>query len=122
MAQAFYFAGDFDQATKFLRISASQGSGAGSEMQSAMRLKLLGGDINGALQSALQRAQRYDDPRAFRDYLGMLHATQHSRDAWAAFSSLVREQPAPQIWETALVGHHMAGNSEAEVRQWVSQS
>jgi hypothetical protein len=121
MAGPFYFAGDLAEAAKFLTISASQETGASSEIQSTMRLQLIGGDINGALRSALQRAQRYSDPRAFRDYLGMLHAMQHSADAWAGFSSLVRELPGPQIWDTASVGHHMAGKSEGEIRQWVSQ-
>ena len=121
MAGPFYFAGDLAEATKFLTISASQNSGAGSEMQSTMRLQLLGGNISGAMRSALQRAQRYSDPRAFRDYLGMLHAMQHSADAWAGFNNLVRELPEPQIWDTALVGHHMAGKSEGEIRQWVAQ-
>jgi hypothetical protein len=121
MGSYFFNSGDLELAVPFYKIAASQGTGASSEMAAAMRMKILEGDINGALLSALERAQRYHDSRAFRDYLGMLHATKRSSDAWAGFGTLVRELQEPHIWETALVGHHIAAATEAGVTEWVKE-
>ena len=121
MGSYFFSSGDLELAVPFYKIASSQDTGAASEMAATMRLKILAGDINGALLSALERAQRYHDSRAFRDYLGMLHATNRSSAAWAAFNTLVRELQEPQIWEAALVGHHIAGTTEAAVTEWVKE-
>jgi hypothetical protein len=122
MGSYFFKSGDFDLAIPFYTLATSQGTGAGSEMAAAMRLDLLAGDINGAMLSSLERGRRYHDSRAYRDYLGMLHATKHSEAAWSGFGTLVRELREPHIWESALVGHHVGGSSEAEVTEWVKQS
>jgi hypothetical protein len=114
----FFWSGEFALAKPFYRISESQGTGAGSEMASALRLKLLDGDIAGAMEGSFNRASRYNDSYAYRDYIGMLHASGRSKEAWAAFGALVRDTQAPHIWETALVGHRVAGLAEAEVVEW----
>jgi tetratricopeptide (TPR) repeat protein len=121
MGSYFFRTGDFQLATPFFTIASSGGTGAASALGATMRLKLLGGDVEGALMSSFERAQRYHDSRAYRDYLGLLHATGHSKEAWAAFNTLVRELQAPHIWETALVGHHVAGLTEAQVTEWAKR-
>ncbi|WP_411881762.1 tetratricopeptide repeat protein [Polaromonas sp. YR568] len=118
----FYWTGHFDLAVPFYRIAVSQGTGAAGEMTADVRLKLLAGDLNGAMASTLKRAQRYNQSYAYRDYLGMLHASGHFKEAWDGFKVLVKETKEPHIWESALVGHHMAGLSEAEVVAWARQS
>lgn len=117
----YFWSGHFDLAQVFYKMAAAQGTGASSDMTSALRLRLLAGDFNGALLGAVERVRRYNDSYAYRDYLGMLHASGHSKDAWAAFGTLVRELPKPQLWETALVGHHIDGATEAEVAEWLKQ-
>jgi len=121
MGGYFFGSGDFELAVPFYKIAASGGTGAASALGATMRLKLLDGDVDGALLSSLERAQRYHDSRAYRDYLGLLHATGHSKEAWAGFNTLVRELQAPYIWETVLVGHHVAGLTEAQVTEWARQ-
>jgi hypothetical protein len=116
-----YWAGHFKLAEPLYAIAASQHTGAAAEISSAARLKLLSGDIAGAMAGTLDRAQRYRDYQAYRDYLGMLHATGHSNEAWAGFDTLLGQTQQPHLWETAMVGHRMAGQSEAEVAQWAMQ-
>lgn len=118
----FYWTGHFDLARPLYQIAASQGSGAASEITSNARLKLLAGDIQGATLGTLQRVQRYQESYAHRDYLGLLHVSGHSREAWEGFKVLVKESGEPHVWESALVGHHMAGLSEAEVVTWAQQA
>ncbi len=117
----FYWSGHFDLALPLYKIAASQRSGASSEITSQTRLKLLAGDMGGAMAGTLDRAQRYKESYAQRDYLGMLHASGRSKEAWPAFGTLAAESRHPHIWETALVGHHIAGLSEAQVVEWAKQ-
>ncbi|MEO5661543.1 MAG: hypothetical protein ABIQ90_17370 [Polaromonas sp.] len=117
----FYWAGHFDLAKPFYQLAASQRSGASAEMTSGARLKLLAGDIQGAMAGTLRNAQRYQESDAYRDYLGLLHASGHSKEAWAGFAMLVKQSHAPHIWESALVGHHISGLPEAEVVSWAQQ-
>jgi tetratricopeptide (TPR) repeat protein len=121
MGSVFYGAGELQLAVPLYRISASQQTGAGGEMAAHIRLELLAGNLDAALRESLNRAQRYNDTRAYRDYLGMLHALKHSDEAWSAFRELSRDLQAPHIWETALVGHHIEGKSESEVLHWAQQ-
>jgi len=114
-----YNAGYLDLAKPFYQIAASQGSGAESEMNSDTRLKLLAGDVQGAMLGALRNAQRYQDAGSYRDYLGLLHASGQSGDAWTGFWVLVKESKSPEIWESAMVGHHKAELSEAQVVDWL---
>ena len=63
----------------------------------------------------------YHDSRAYRDFLSILQARKRSEEAWSGFGTLVRQQHDFAIWQSALVGHHMGGSSEAQVTQWVEQ-
>ncbi len=117
----FYWSGHFDLAVPFYKIAASQRTGAASEITSNLRVKLLAGDLGAAMAGTLDRAQRYKDSYAQRDYLGMLHASGRSREAWPAFGTLAGENHHPHVWETALVGHHIAASSEAQVVEWAKQ-
>lgn len=118
----FYWTGHPDLAKPLYQIAASQGTGAASEITSSARLKLLAGDIQGATLGTLQRVQRYQESYAHRDYLALLHVSGHSKEAWEGFTVLVKESEAPHVWESALVGHHRSGLSEAEVVTWSQQA
>ena len=117
-----FWSGHLDLAEPLYRIAAQQNSGAASELASAIRLSLMKGELEEVMQITLGRAQRYNDTYAYRDYLGILHAAGYSPDAWAGFSHLVQEMPQrPHVWETALVGHHREGRTEADVLAWVQR-
>ena len=121
MGSHFYNSGDFEYAIALYKIAAHQNSGSGGEMAAQMRLSILAGDLPGTLATAHERAQRYNDGRAYRDYMGILHATKHGQEAWSGFDALVHELQSPEIWETALVGHHMSGSSESDVLAWIKK-
>jgi hypothetical protein len=65
-----------------------------------------------------QRARRYPSGYNYRDYLGMLHGLGRSEDAWSAFNLLAPQLTTPQIWESALAGHRIAGATEEQVYEW----
>jgi hypothetical protein len=121
MGSLFYSTGDFEFAVPMYKIAVSQETGAASGMSASMRLMLLDGKIEDAMAISLERAQRYNDGSAYRDYLSILHATKQSREAWAGFGTVIRVLQWPDIWESALVGHHMEGSSESRVSEWVKQ-
>ncbi|MGB8078540.1 MAG: tetratricopeptide repeat protein, partial [Gallionella sp.] len=117
----FYWMGEFSLATPFYEIASRRETGSAAEMTSLLRLALLNGDYKKALLGSLERAQRYNDTHAYRDYLGMLFAMGASKEAWDAFDILANQTNAPYIWESVLVGHHMEGLSEKEIAAWVKQ-
>lgn len=118
----FYRAGELDLAKQFFKIASSRGTGSHGDLSSQMRLKLMAGDIQGAMIAALENAQRYQEPYEYTNYLGMLHASGQSREAWTGFEVLMKQGKGPEIWESALAGHHKAALSEAEVIDWVRHS
>jgi hypothetical protein len=122
MGNYFYSSGDFSLAIPLYRIAASQGSGTAAEMASAARMKVLEGDVDGAFADSLERAQRYHDSYAYRDLFSIMHAKKSSEQAWSGFNTLVGQRHDFALWQSALVGHHMGGSSEAQVTQWAEQA
>lgn len=114
----FYWTGNFSVAEQFYRLTLAQRTGAATEMIADGRMKLIAGDVTGAMASSLTRAQRYDSSTAYEDYLGMLHASGHAKEAWAGQNSLVREGRRAPVLGSALVGFRMAGADERAVIEW----
>ncbi|TAK63888.1 tetratricopeptide repeat protein [Methylobacter sp.] len=117
-----YWIGEFALATPLYELASRQETGSAADLTSRLRLKLINGDYRGALLGSLERAQRYNDSYAYRDFLGMLHAMGASKEAWDAFNVLGDQFNNQHIWETALVGHRKEGKSEGEIIAWVKQS
>jgi hypothetical protein len=117
----FFWTGNFVQSIPLYKISAAQNTGSSAEMTSDLRIKLLQGDLIGAAGGSLYRARRYDSEHAYRDYLGIVHAMGGSQEAWSIFDILARQNEKRAIWESALVGHRMAGATEAEIISWEKQ-
>ncbi len=117
----FYWLGEFSLARPLYEIASRDETGAESDMTSRLRLNLLDGHYSKALLGSLERAKRYNDTYAYRDYLGMLHAVGQSKTAWEAFNVLANQIDDPHIWESVLVGHRKEVRSEAEIAEWVKQ-
>jgi tetratricopeptide (TPR) repeat protein len=117
----FFWTGNFAQSIPLYKISAAQNTGSNAEITSNLRMKLLQGDLIGAAGGSLYRARRYDSEHAYRDYLGIVHAMGGSQGAWSIFDILARQSEKRAIWESALVGHRMAGATEAEIISWAKQ-
>lgn len=117
----FYWSGDFERALPFYRIAADLRTGSDASLSSATRIALVQGDLATAMAMSLDRARRYNSPYAYRDYLGMLHATGQSERAWDGFNGLIGQIQQPHVWETALVGHRLARTGEAEIAAWAAQ-
>jgi len=118
----FYWSGHFVQAMPLYRIASDLQTGSDASLSSEIRIALMGGDYATAMKLSLDRARRYDSSYAYRDYLGMLHAAGHSPEAWNAFNVLAGQSENPHIWETALVGHRVAGADETEIAKWAGQN
>jgi tetratricopeptide (TPR) repeat protein len=116
----YWWIGDFKRAIPLYRTAAELNTGSDSSITGRMRLHLVDGDLMGALQGSFERARRYNLPYAYRDYFGQLHAMGQSQQAWEGFKAVVGVD-APQVWESALVGHRREGVSEAQIVAWMAQ-
>ena len=117
----FYWSGHNKYAVPLYRISADLDTGSDASMASALRLHILNDEYALAMQGSLERAKRYNSSYAYRDYLGMLHVTGNSREAWDAFNLIVNRQNQPHIWEAALVGHRLESLSQSEIAEWTQR-
>jgi hypothetical protein len=116
-----YWSGNLGQALPLYRIAAELQTASGASMSSEIRISLADGDYAAALTGSLERGRRYNSEFGYRDYLGMLHAMGHSREAWHAFNALIGQMSKPEVWETPLVGHRIAGAAESDIAEWVAR-
>lgn len=116
-----YWMGEFSLAIPLYKIASRKETSSDADITSRLRLKLINGDLRGALIGSLERARHYNNSYAYRDYLGILHAMGAQKEAWNAFNMLVNQIDDSHIWEAALVGHRKEGKSEAEIAAWVKQ-
>jgi hypothetical protein len=118
----FYWAGYLEPATRLYTIAANLQTGSNSSITSGIRLKLLRGDYVGAMEDSRYRATRYNSPHAYRDYLGLLHVMGRSNEAWDALNLVLERSNTSYPMETALVGHRLAGASDAQVAAWAKNA
>lgn len=117
----FYWTGYFPHARHFYAIAAGLQTGSEGSLSSEIRVHLMDGNLAAAMPIMLQRAQRYNSSYAYRDYLGLLHATGQSEQAWAGFNVLVTLNAQPHAWETATVGQRLSGMPEEAVFEWTKR-
>jgi hypothetical protein len=117
----FYWAGYLDLAVPFFRVAAATDSGSGASMSSELRIHLIERNLEAAALVMQRRARRYPSGYSYRDYLGLLHSRGDSKNAWAVFNALAPQMTEPEIWESALAGHRMSGQTEEQVFEWARQ-
>jgi TolA-binding protein len=118
-ASELYWRGAIPEAVALFKLSAGYDTGSWGSMTSATRLMMLEGDYRGAAMESLQRAQRYRQKYAYRDFLDLLHVLGRSEDAWAVFRTLMEQFPTPEIWHSAYVGLRIKGTSNADFETWL---
>lgn len=116
-----YWQGRPDLAKPLYEFSAALNTGSAASLTSALRLDLLKGDFDAATEGSLQRASRYPNAYAYRDYLSLLHAMDYGKEAWLGFSQVAAQFELPQVWVAALVGHRKDGLDAAALKKWLMQ-
>lgn len=114
-----FWRGAIEEARPLLKIAADLQTGSAASMGSASRLDLLNRRFGEAMAGSLARGSRYDDPYAYRDYLGWLFATGDSKTAWAGFEQLSGKLDNPQVWLAATAGLQKDGRTWPQVRDWL---
>lgn len=117
----FYWQGAEREARKLYQIATRYEVGSEAEMSAAMHIRLLDGDLPGALAESERRAERYPNGVSYNYYLSLLHLLGHSQQSWKAFDLLINQPLGPGPWESALVGLRIAGTTEADLYRWVNR-
>lgn len=115
----FFWRGLEAPARDFYERAVAIGSGSGGDITSQQRLALLDGDYVSAATIALRRANRYASSYAYRDYLFLLFALGHSKEAWTGFNALLTQSTKPHIWEAVDAGKRIDGDEDAAVIEWL---
>lgn len=116
-----FWQGRPELAKPLYEFSAALGTGSEGSMTSALRLELLKGNFAAVAEGSLQRANRYPNAYAYRDYLSLLHAMDYGKEAWLGFSQVAAQFELPQVWVAALVGHRKDGLDAAGLKKWLMQ-
>jgi len=116
----FYWIGQYELAMPLLELSASSGTGSGSDYASAVRIALIAGDLESAKDWSAAEARRYNDKYAIRDLMQILHVTGESEIAWGLFDQVQSVRQDAQMWSGALVGHRMAGATINDIIDWLN--
>lgn len=118
----FYWSGAQKEARQLYGIATRYDVGSEAEMTAATHLRLLDGDLLGALQQAGLRAERYPNGISYCNYLSLLHLLGRSQQAWRSFELLVNQPMGVAPWESAIVGHRIAGMTQDGLDEWLARS
>ncbi|MBV8659085.1 MAG: hypothetical protein JO142_14765 [Burkholderiales bacterium] len=121
-AHAFFFAGELEAAGFYYSKVARTGTYSSSDLQARVRLRLLAGDIPGALKASQERLDRYQDDFARRDIAGYEFMRGHPDRAWAALAPRLPMSDQSEFWAGVMVGQRMQGMSARSARDWIVKS
>lgn len=119
IADEFFNRGAIDQAMAMYNITIRYRNGSGAYMLAKHRLHLLEGNFVAAADDALERAQRYDTPNAYRDYFSLMFAIKDGHSLWPALESLLPRIGKAEVWDVAMLGHRIGHSSDAPLRAWL---
>ena len=116
----FFERGAIDQAKYFYQISADLDTGSARCLEGQERLSLLKRKFPAAAEYSLRRAQRYNDPTAYANYMTYLHLQGKHKLAWSMFQNLITLYTgSPELWDSAFIGHRIEGRSDDEIISWL---
>ncbi|MET3108032.1 tetratricopeptide (TPR) repeat protein [Oxalobacteraceae bacterium GrIS 2.11] len=121
VAMRFYHAGYFEQASALYQIADRLDTGADYGMVAHERLALMRGDLGDAMATLHERVQRYGSNTAYFEYLSMLYATGHAKEAWAIGEGLISAGQTSSLWGGANTGFRISGTSEATILKWAKK-
>ena len=117
----FFAHGAEHQARELYTIATKYHVGSAGEMIAELRLRLLDGNIEGALSAAANRVERYPSGNAFGNYISLLHLLGRSGEAWRIFDSIIDQPTEAGPWESAMVGLRIAGTDQDALFRWIAQ-
>ena len=121
-AHAFFFAGELDAARDYYQRVAKFSTGSESELIARQRLRLIDGDLRGALDAASRRVNRYESDFARRDAAGLWFTLGKAQPAWALLAPRLPTSSELALWAAVDVGHRQDARSISEARQWAIDS
>ena len=121
-AHAFFFAGELDAARDYYQRAAKFNTGSESELMARQRLRLIDGDLRGALDAVTRRLNRYGSDFARRDAAGLSFLLGKTQSGWALLAPRLPTSSDLELWAAVDAGLRQGGRSIAEARQWVIDS
>lgn len=119
---AFFFAGELEAARDYYQRALKFNTGSGSELMARQRLRLIDGDLRGAMDAVSRRLSRYESDFARRDAAGLSFMFGQVRPAWALLAPRLPTSSELALWAAVDVGHRQGGRSIADARQWAIET
>jgi hypothetical protein len=119
---AFYLAGELAAAGFYATKVVHVGSYSAVELQARFRLRMLAGDIPGALQKAKESLGRYESDFTRRDLAGLEFMRGNADAAWAILAPRLTISDQSELWVGAEVGQRIEGRSARAAYEWIVKS
>jgi hypothetical protein len=119
---AFFFAGELEAARYYADKVVRLGSYSSSDLQARERLRLIAGDIPGALQATRERFERYGDDFSRRDLAGLEFMRRQPERAWAMLTPRLPASDQLELWTGVAVGQRLDGTSLRAAHDWIVKS
>jgi len=120
-AHGLYFAGELDAAKHYYQRVRQIGTGSDSDMHARVRLRLIDGDLPGAILATEARVRRYDGDFSRRDLSSLLFMSGQMDKAWQAVTPRLPVATTFQLWVAPYVGHRITGTSLRQARDWAGR-
>ena len=121
-AHALYFAGELDAAAIYYRKVVGFGSYSASDLQARVRLRLISGDVPGALRGSRERLERYEDDFTRRDIAGLEFMTGHPDRAWDVLKPRLALSDQSELWVAVQVGQRLQHMDARRALAWISEA
>ena len=108
---AFFFAGELEAAGFYYAKVARLDTYSGSDLQARVRLRLIAGDLPGALKASRARLERYEDDFARRDIAGYEFMLGHAARARDVLAPRLPLSDQSELWAGVQVGQRIDGTS-----------
>jgi hypothetical protein len=119
-AEAFYLAGEWDEARRYFTRVKDIGSGSESDLIARVRLHLIDGDPQGALGPARDRLRRYEGDPARGELAGLALITGRPDEARSTLTPRLSVSTSLSLWRAYSAGQRMQGLSARQARDAIT--
>ena len=120
-AHVLFLSGEPAASRAFYERVRSIGTGSDADLMARVRVPLIDGKLEKALQASQIRLMRYDADFARGDTVGLLFIQGRKDEAWPLFLEHAQTSQLLNLWDGAATGHRMQGLSLVEIQHWLGK-
>ncbi len=118
----FWWSGAHEQARELYKLASQFSTASEGEMAANVRLALLAGDYNTAIDATMHRVRRYRSKYALRDLTGLLIHTGQLDQAANVLDSVKDRLDEPEIWTSIVLYQRAKEYTPTQITDWLNDN